>query len=627
MQRLIVIFINNLKNNYQNMKIQFLLLTIISILFISCGNLSNILVRQAGQILVDEISKEIVDIIVKDGTTKQDIPSLEEYVNKNAPSEDAFVAVQKIAGLNVNAREWDKSMEVYKKFKPKFPGMESRFDKIISNLNAKEEGIKPNKLPDEVNKPNTQSYIPQPTADNKGLYFCSNNRPEGEGGEDVYYSEFSNGKWQNAKNISDVNSKGNDAPNSISVDGNELYVFRNGKNFVSAKQRNGSWSDLNSINEINSSSWQGDAILSPDGNAIFFSSDRSGGVGDYHAKDKEYFHGGRWGNTDIYVSEKQPDGKWGSPVNIGSVINTPYTERTPFIHPDGKTLYFSSDGHAGLGKMDVFKSTRLNNDSWTKWSEPVNLGKEINNASDDWGYKITTDGEKAYFAKFDADKKESDIYSIGLPKTAKPDPVATIHGKVTDQDGNKLYDASIRWENLITSKIVGELKSNPQDATYFAVLPLGNNYGFYANKEGYYPVTVNIDLLKQKNSIDINQDFKLVKITTNVPIRINNVFFDFDKYDLKSESNAELNRLATTLNTDYKNNNIEILGHTDNQGADAYNLTLSQKRAESVMKYLVSKGCNSSLLSAKGFGKTKPIASNDKEAGRSLNRRVEFMIK
>lgn len=612
---------NKLKNSI------YLLVSILAITVTACGTLGQEIMRQAGNVLVDQITREIMDILLKDEITKQDIPNLEEYIEKNAPSEDAFLAVQKIAGLHVNEKDWTKATEVYKKYKPKFPAMQQRFDKILNLLAAKEEGLKPNKLPDEVNKPNTLSYIPQPTADNKGLYFCSNNRPEGEGGEDVYFSEFANGKWQPAKNISDVNTSRNDAPNSISVDGNVLYVFREGKNYTSTRQRNGSWSALDDIAEINSSNWQGDAILSPDGNAVFFTSDRYGGVGPYHAKAKEFFHGGYWGNTDIYVCEKMSNGRWGQPVNLGTVINTPYTERTPFLHPDGKTLYFSSDGHAGLGKMDVFRTTRLREDSWTDWSEPVNLGKEINNASDDWGYKITTDGEKAYFAKYETDKRTSDIYSIAMPKAAKPEPVVTIRGKVIDQDNNPIYDASIRWENLKTSKTVGELKSNPQDATYFAVLPIGNNYGFYAAKEGYYPVSANIDLTNQKTSKEITQDFKLIKIATNVPIRINNVFFDYDKDALKNESFAELNRLVELLSNEYKNYNVEILGHTDSQGSDSYNITLSQKRAESVMKYLVSKGCSQSRMNAKGYGETKPIASNNTEPGRALNRRVEFMLK
>jgi outer membrane protein OmpA-like peptidoglycan-associated protein len=303
------------------------------------------------------------------------------------------------------------------------------------------------------------------------------------------------------------------------------------------------------------------------------------------------------------------------------------------LHPDGKTLYFSSAGHNSLGGLDVYKSTRLNSDSWTEWSTPVNLGKEINTPGNDVGYKITTKGDRAYFSEDDRPGGYGgyDLYSLVLPKIVRPDRVATIRGKVVDSAGNPL-EVTIRWENLETHKSAGQLRTDPKTGEYFIALPVGHTYGYYAEREGYFPVSRSIDLrnVKDADSIDLSQeDLSLVSLEEmkkrDLSIRINNVFFEYDKSDLEPESFPELDRLAKLLKSS-PNFKIEIDGYTDSDGGDAYNQDLSERRAQAIVDYLVKVGCNSDKLIAHGFGKTKPLASNETEEGRALNRRVEFKV-
>ena len=317
--------------------------------------------------------------------------------------------------------------------------------------------------------------------------------------------------------------------------------------------------------------------------------------------------------------------QWTEPESLGYQINTPYAERTPFLHPDMKTLYFSSDGHGGIGKLDVFKSTRLADSCWNCWSKPINLGKEINTEESDWGYKISTDGEKAYFSKKKSAKENEDIYWLNLPPHLRPDFVATVSGKLLDIN-NKPVAAEIKWEDLQTGKSVGQSKSDPSDGSFFIVLPLGKIYGYYINKDEYFPISNNLDLRNNNKPIEIVSDIKLVAfkqmIEEGTAVSINNLFFNFGKYDLLPYSIPELKRVAKIIN----NNNlkVEINGHTDNIGDDKNNQVLSEKRAGAVKDFLITEGCSASLLTIVGFGKTQPIASNDNENGRAKNRRVEL---
>lgn len=428
-------------------------------------------------------------------------------------------------------------------------------------------------------------------------------------------------------------TKEDDAINSISADGNTLVLFGNykgafggGDNFYVEKTST-SWTAIKPFPKpVNSTYWDCDGFLTADGKAFLFTSDRKGGVGEFH-RGGIFYHGEYEGNTDIYVSLKTDSG-WSKPINLGPTINTPFSERSPFLHPDGKTLYFSSDGHYGLGSLDVFKSVRLSDTSWTSWSEPVNLGKDINTSGFDVAYKISTDGEYAFFSSDRPGGKGGyDIYSIKLPKEARPEKnVVTIKGKVTDEN-NAPLDASLKWYNIDLNLNSGSLTSNPETGDYIVILPVGTKYSYFAEKPGYYSVSKEIDLGAENIYKELTEDIILVSLKSlrETAIKLNNIYFDFDKYELKPESFVELDRVYKFMseNPDVK---IELSAHTDSKGSDQYNLSLSQKRAESVVNYLVSKGIISERMIAKGYGKSQPVASNDTEEGRAQNRRVEMKI-
>jgi outer membrane protein OmpA-like peptidoglycan-associated protein len=516
--------------------------------------------------------------------------------------------------------------------------MDSRFEKTISVLDAKEEGISATNVGYGINSP-AEEYTPVLSADGLHLYFTGSERPDCIGGEDIFFSEFGDGIWQRAINLgSTINTGQNEAINAISADENTIVLFGNyrgsygkGDNFFAEKTAQG-WTEIQHFpRPINSEYYDSDAFVTSDGKAVLFVSDRPGGVV-ARAEDGvrlSPYHGSYWGNTDIYVCFSTDTG-WSKAINLGPTINTPYTERTPFLHPDGKTLYFSSDGHYGLGRMDVFRAVRLREDSWTEWSEPVNLGKEINTASDDWGYTVATSGEVAFFSAKDriGGCGGEDIYSVALPIEARPQKVATIRGRVTDQKGKPL-NAEIKWEDLTARKNIGQLKSNPRDGTYFITLIMGKNYGYYAEKPGYYPISKNVDLRTETKLLSFTEDIVLVSIEAmkkeGLSVRINNIFFDFDKSELRSESYPELDRLAKIVKED-PGLRVEISGHTDSIGTHIYNLELSHRRAESVVNYLILVGCRSENLISIGYAEAEPATSNETEEGRAQNRRVEFRI-
>lgn len=556
----------------------------------------------------------------------------DEFIKNNAGTEYGFVAVQRMAGYYVANRQWSQAVDVYNRYQSYFPDMKSRFDKIITILNA-DDSSKITNLGSTINT-RAGEFMPLTSTNDRSLYFTGMNRVGGQGGEDIFIATKEGGLWNTAKAIpGTINTANHEFGTSVAADETKLVLFAsrqdgmgNGDLYYSDKER-GSFGPLTPFPKpINSEYWDCDGFLTSDGKAMIFSSDRPGGIGPYQKKDVLY-RGERWGNVDIWVSVKNDTG-WSEPINLGPSINTPWAERSPFLHPDGRTLYFCSSGHPGLGKLDIFVSKRLREDSWTGWSEPVNLGRAINGVGSDWGYRVNTAGTTAYFAaeNLPGSYGLSDIYAHELPQALRPLQVATIRGTVTNEKGAPLQ-AQIKWEDLSTSKVVGELRSDAESGEFFITLPLGKNYGYYADKEGYYPVARSIDLRDTENGVDIEVNIVLTPIEQiaeeGASIRLNNIFFDVNKATLKEESKAELDRFAKLLER-FPNGRIEISGHTDSTASASYNKDLSQRRAQSVVDYLVSKGFSRKNFRAVGYGEEKPVADNGTEVGRALNRRVEF---
>ncbi len=447
-------------------------------------------------------------------------------------------------------------------------------------------------------------YAPILSADGKMLFLCRNT----PGREDIFFSELDpSGEWTMPSPVDAWNTPySSEAPESISADGNQFFLFRSGKFFQSRRTAEGWTAPEELSTPFNQFTWQADLSIAADGKAMLFA-----------AKDFQ-------GDINIYVSLLQSNNIWSTPFSLGPDINTTKSDRSPFIHPDGVTLYFSSYGRGGEGGADVFMSKRLD-DSWSRWSEPENLGHPINTPGTDWGFRVSTDGQFAYYtATIDG---QQDIMRYRLPDAFKPEQVGTISGTMTDASGNPL-DVEIVWEDLQTGQAVQVTRTDPVTGAFFAVLPQRTQYGYSIRKPGYFPLSGNVDLSTALGAIQLDKPIELVTVeemrTSKVAIPLNNLFFETASFAIKPESLPELDRLADFIKKE--NLRIQIMGHTDNVGADEANLLLSENRALAVREYLIQKGCNSDAINAQGFGESQPRSSNETPEGRADNRRVEFRI-
>lgn len=565
---------------------------------------------------------------------REDFPILDKFIKDNKNTYDGFVGVRLYAGFYSNIQKWDSAKVIWEAYKPLFPDFEELIEKSISVIMKPSTGLQVSNYGENLNT-RYDEWDPTLSPDGETIYFSST-RSGGYGGSDVWYSKKINGEWSNPKNIGpDINDVYNETVDNISPDGNTLFLsgnfegtFGNFDIYTSSKTKDG-WGDLEHFPmPINTGYTDESCNLSSDGNVLIFTSDRPGGVGEY-LRYGAIKHGSQMGNMDIWISKKTDDGSWGDPINLGDVINTPYAERAPFLHPDGKTLYFSSNGHHGLGKLDVFKSTRLSDTSWLEWSEPINLGKEINTVEDDWGYFINANGEQAIFA---ANNRTIgfggwDMFKLILPEDLKPQEICQIMGFVKDKNGEPLQ-ATIEWEDLSTNELIGSAKSDPATGKFFLNLPLGKFYGYFAEKEGYYPKSNNVDLRNLEAGKFYRLDIEMMKIEDMKAesVTLNNIFFDFDKSTLRSESFPELNRLAELLSND-QSLELQIEGHTDKKGSSEYNLELSKARAEAVKEFLKNKGINTNRLETFGYGYDRPAYPEVGDEPNPKNRRVEIRLK
>ncbi|MBA4058201.1 MAG: hypothetical protein C0490_26025, partial [Marivirga sp.] len=335
-----------------------------------------------------------------------------------------------------------------------------------------------------------------------------------------------------------------------------------------------------------------------------------------------------YGDRDLYVTFIRKDSSWSEPLNLGDVVNTAGEESAPFLASDDKTLYFSSNGFSGYGGSDIFVSKRLD-DTWTKWSEPENLGPEINSPLEDLFFNIPAASEHAYYSR-GVSETNTDIFRIKLPILKSPEPFVTVRGKIIDKATGKPLGAKIVYERLPDGKGLGISQSNPETGEYEIRLPAGELYGLRAESSERLSENQNLDLRDIKTDQTIEKDFNLdpIGVTTleeNVSIVLNNLFFDFDKAVLRPESFPELDRIVTLMK-EKPSMEIEVSGHTDASGPDQYNMNLSEKRANSVVQYLNDKSIDKERMTILFFGENNPVDSNDTAEGRKRNRRVEFKI-
>jgi len=331
--------------------------------------------------------------------------------------------------------------------------------------------------------------------------------------------------------------------------------------------------------------------------------------------------------NDLFVSFLNDDSTWTEPKSLGKKINLPdYNELTPYLASDGVTLYFSSDRPGGLGDNDIWMTKRLDK-TWEKWSDPVNLGSPIN--TPDWDAFFTMDagGEYAYLTTSEGGYGESDIVRVKLMEKERPAPVVLVSGNVYNAKTKQPLSASLIYETLPDGTIAGNGLSNANDGSFKIVLPYDKNYSIRASADHFFAISenLNLDSLTRMGYREIHKDLYLVPVEIGETVRLNNVFFDTDKWDLRPESFVELDRVVKLLleNPDIE---IEISAHTDSRASDEHNFKLSDNRAASVMNSILSKGISSNRITAHGYGETRPIAPNDTEENMQLNRRVEFKI-
>ncbi len=487
-----------------------------------------------------------------------------------------------------------------------------------------QEGIVAERLSDSVNSP-YKELRPLLSPDGTELYFSRRNHPDNTGGEDddedIWMSKLdtASGEWTKAVNLaSPVNNKEPNFVSAITPDGNSVMLVLGNK-----YRENGKMAAGVSISTRIEDGWttpknfdiENDYNYSPKAN-YFIANNRKVLILSVERDDS-------YGDRDLYVSFFRDDSTWSEPVNMGPMVNTAGEDSSPFLAADDKTMYFSSNGLSGYGKDDLFISRRID-DSWTNWTEPQNLGPEINSADDDQFFMITPSGEYAYYSRGNKNS-DLDIYRLKIPQEYKPAPVILVKGKVINAKTNEPINARIIYEQLDTGVEVGYTNADPTTGEYQILLPAGTNYGFLAMKDGFVPLSENIDLVELTEYKEIERDLFLVPIEVGVPFRLNNIFFDFDKSVLKKESFPELDRMVQLMNNN-PNMIFEIAGHTDWVGSDEYNLSLSQRRANSVYNYLNQKGIAKARLSALGYGESKPVATNATDEGRAQNRRVELVI-
>lgn len=468
--------------------------------------------------------------------------------------------------------------------------------------------------------------------DGKTLYFSRKNHPQNIGGvndkEDIWYSQLdSAGHWQLAQNMGrEFNNAGPNFVNtirSVTPDGKSAIMLLGNKYNKNGKMEagvsissnvNGQWSKPKALNIDN------DYNVNEKAN-YFLTDNRQTLLMSVEREDTK-------GSRDLYVSFLKQDSSWTEPKNLGDVVNTANEETAPFLASDDKTLYFSSNGFSGYGGSDIYVSKRLD-DTWTNWSEPENLGPEINSPLEDLFFNIPASSEFAYYSR-GVSETNTDIFRVKLPIIKNPEPWVTVRGKIIDKTTGQPLGAKIVYERLPDGKGVGIAQSNPETGEYEIRLPAGHLYGLRAEADGKLSESQNLDTRDIKADQVIDKDFNLdpiavATIAENVTIVLNNVFFDFDKATLKSESFPELNRVVTLM-TDKPTLQIEISGHTDTSGPEQYNLGLSERRAKAVMKYFSDKGVPKDRMTVLFFGETKPTESNETKEGRKKNRRVEFKI-
>ncbi len=539
--------------------------------------------------------------------------------------------------------EYDKAEQAittYTKMPKPNPNVHYRAQLILESCVFSKQSIKypvpfnPINLGDKINTENDE-YFPCITADTKTLLFTRllNDKRAFEGKhEDFFMSERTETKnfnegWNASLPVKSINTLYNEGAPTLSADGQtivftacELPGYEYGETltglgscdlFYSLRTANGWTAAENFGVGINSSYWETQPSLTADGATLYFIRGKKG-------------KGGAVEDPNIYFSQINEAGEWSEPAKVPGFINTKGREESVFVHPDGQTLYFSSDGHPGMGGLDIFVS-RLQQDG--SWSKPVNLGYPINTAANENSIQVTAQGDIALMASNrEGGKGGLDLYSFELPESVRPRYVSYVEGFVFDSKTNAPLDGKLQLLNLSNGEIVAETFSNKSRDGYFLVcLPAGNDYALNVSANSYLFYSSNFSLRDFTPSRPYRKDAPLQKMDSGASIVLENIFFKTNSSNLETESHIELAKLIELL---VKNQTmrIRIEGHTDSDGDESANLKLSQARALSVKTYLESKGIAATRIESEGYGETQPIDSNATPEGKAKNRRTVFRV-
>ncbi len=522
----------------------------------------------------------------------------EMFIRQLAPSDRAFLAFKKMNQAFLWKRTWKKSVDVLHFGAPLFPKKEVWFADMLTILEAPDLDIQPVNLGNEINSPGNE-YVPVPSADGQKLYFGATGRDENPfPGEDILVSTRTEKGWGKPEIVKNLSLPGNQDPLFLSPDGNQMVIFNSGKANETTRTATG-WSEPKPLNipGLANFSWVG---------VVQYSANKL--VAIFEAKKSE--------NVDFYVVKKDEKGIWGKPEPL-AMLNTLENERSPFLHFDNETMYFSSEGHAGLGNLDVFKTKRLD-DTWLNWSKPENLGKEVNTPGEDWSYVISTDGKTAYFAQKN-ENDNSDLYMIALPDSMRPEQVRLVSVEVVDAAG-KPISGEIQLINNQTNVILGRFVASEGNQFTTITLPDNANYSVVFEKEGYFPASKSVPPPVGNQVTEVRLQVFQMKLGHGKGSELQ-VFFDYDKADLKSESLPELQRVAVFLKK--KNQKIRLVGYTDDSGTEEYNRQLSARRAEAVRQEFIKMGLLAENMEAVGRGEENPLDTGQTEEAKAINRRVE----
>jgi outer membrane protein OmpA-like peptidoglycan-associated protein/tetratricopeptide (TPR) repeat protein len=473
---------------------------------------------------------------------------------------------------------------------------------------------------------NTQrnEYLPSMTVNGQMLMYTrqmplvvNNTEVSGQFQEDFVQSEKKNGQWtQGLLQTKPLNTdQYNEGGHCLSPDGKKLYFTACNKpegqgncDIYVSHRVNGFWDVPKNLGpEVNTPYWEAQPTIAPDGRTLYFTSSRPGSLG----------------GMDIWKTELQADGSWSAPENLGAPINTPLSEMSPYLHPDGRTLYFASKGHLTIGGFDIVYSRK---DEKGHWGEPGNPGYPVNTTGNEAYLTVGPRGDTAYYA---SDREGgyggNDIYWFILPREARPVPTTWVSGRVTGATYGDALTARIDLIDMQTGKLAASTRSDKKHGRYLISLPSGRSYAFHVYRDGYLFHSGHFDLKNVKDAHKpYRQNIRLQEEGKSKTIVLNNIFFKTGSYELLPGAKAELDRLSAYLKK--MNQRIEIGGHADKRGSEEENQALSKKRAEAVYEYLASQGLPEEKMNFTGYGSTRPVAEGDSPEDLAKNRRTEIKI-